>query len=322
MREIGMLTVLYGVSVFLMIVVPVILAAGLRRVSTTPWILFGVGSLTFVLSQAVHLPLNAWLAELGLLPGSVSPAPPVLQTAVIAGLTAGLCEELFRTAGFGLVQRLRPAWTKAPDAVMLGLGHGGIESMVFGGVLTAATVSALLPLIGADLQNLGLTPQQLDALLKQLDALTANPWQSALPLLERILALSAHVVFSLMIWKAFTGAGGLRRKFFYIPLAVLYHAFVDFAAVLGMDSIADRPLLFEAIFLAILIPGYLWAARQIRDSWKATTRGLPAAPHEAACAAKGRCSGPPSSRKRSNSGAPSGCSSPVRCSSCSAWARR
>ena len=206
-----MLTVLYGVSVFLMIIVPVLLATGLRRISSAPWLLFGIGSLTFVLSQVIHLPLNAWLADLGLLPGTASADLPIVQTALIAGLTAGLCEELVRAAGFAVIRRIRPAWMRLQDAFMLGLGHGGIESMVFGGVLTAATVSSLLPLIGADLSAFGLTPDQLANLRAQLDTLAANPWNSAYPLLERIIAISAHVVFSLMVWKAFTGAG-LRRQ--------------------------------------------------------------------------------------------------------------
>ncbi|MBN2084149.1 MAG: YhfC family intramembrane metalloprotease [Anaerolineales bacterium] len=258
-----MLTILYGASVLLMILVPVILAAGLRRISSAPWLLFGVGSGTFVLSQVVHLPLNQWLADLGLLPGTVAADVPIVQTALIAGLTAGLCEELARAGGYALLRRLRPAWMRLQDAVMLGLGHGGIESMIFGGVLTAATISSLLPLIGADLSGFGLTPDQLANLEAQLDSLAAHPWNSAFPLLERIVAISAHAVFSLMVWKAFTGAG-LRRNWFYIPLAILYHAGVDFAAVYGMPYLKDQTLLFELSFIGMLVPGYVWAAYQIR----------------------------------------------------------
>ncbi len=274
-----MLTVLYGVSILLMILIPVLLAASLRRISSAPWLLFGVGSLTFVLSQAVHLPLNAWLADLGLLPGTVTAQPPILQTALLAGLTAGLCEELMRAAGFAVVRKVRPLWMRLQDAVMLGLGHGGIESMIFGGVLTAATVSSLLPLIGADLHGLGLSPDRLEALRAQLDTLAANPWHSAIPLLERIIAISAHIVFSLMVWKAFMGAG-LRRNGFYLPLAVLYHAGVDFAAVYGAQFLQSRPLLFELSFVGLLVPGYVWAAYQIRLSRRVNASASPI-PHRA-----------------------------------------
>ncbi len=271
-----MLTLLYGVVVFLMIIVPVILAIGLRRISVTPWLLFGMGSLTFVVSQAIHLPLNGWLNEIGLLPGTASAAQQILQLALIAGLTAGLCEELVRAAGFAVIRKLRPEWMRMQDAVMLGLGHGGIESMIFGGVLTAATVSSLLPLIGADLQALGLTPEQLEMLRSQIDALTVHPWNGIYPLLERIIALSAHVIFSLMVWKAFAG-GGFRRNWFYLPLAVLYHAGVDFGAVYGAHYIQGGPLLMELCFAGMLIPGYVWAARQIRRSPAGDSSPIPAA---------------------------------------------
>jgi ABC-2 type transport system permease protein len=261
-----MLAWVYGFSILMMILLPVILAAGLRRIAQPAWILFGVGCLTFTLSQVVHLPLNNWLASIGVLPGTANASPPLLQTALIIGLSAGLCEELLRAAGYAVIRKIKPGWMRLPDAVMLGLGHGGIESMVFGGVLTAATVGALLPLIGVDLTTFGLKPDQLDLIRRQLDALVAFPWNGALPLLERIIAISAHGIFSLLVWKAFTDRGPLR--WVYIPLAVLYHAGVDFAAVYGMQYLKDQPLLIELVFLGILIPGYLWAFLQIRRSAK------------------------------------------------------
>ncbi len=269
-----MLTVLYGISVLLMILVPVLLAIGLRRIATPAWLLFGIGSLTFILSQVVHLPLNAWLTDLGLLPGTASTDIPVVQTALIAGLTAGLCEELMRAAGYAILRQVRPAWMRLQDSVMLGLGHGGIESMIFGGVLTAATVSSLLPLIGADLSGFGLTPDQLQALQAQINYLAAKPWNSALPLIERIIAISAHVVFSLMVWKAFTG-DGLRRNWLYIPLAILYHAAIDFAAVYGMHYLNNQLLLFELVFVGMLVPGYAWAAWQIRLARRRSSSAAP-----------------------------------------------
>ena len=70
----------------------------------------------------------------------------------------GPLEELLRTGGYAALRRWRPGWLRLQDAVMLGLGHGGIEAMLFGGVLTAATVSALLPRRGVDLTTLGLNP--------------------------------------------------------------------------------------------------------------------------------------------------------------------
>jgi ABC-2 type transport system permease protein len=260
-----MLELAYIISVILMVVLPVALAAGLRRLSSAPWLLFSVGALTFTLSQVVHLPLNEWLADLGWLPGETLSDLPLWRVALTAGLTAGLCEELARSAGYLLLNKFRPGWVNLPGSLMLGLGHGGIEAMVFGGVLTAATASALLPLRGVDLTVLGLSSEQLAAVNLQLGAFASSPWLALRPLLERILAISAHLTLSLMVWKAFA-RHTLRRDWVYIPLAVLFHAAIDYAAVWASSTYQEQPLAYLGVMLAVLIPGWAWAIWTIRRS--------------------------------------------------------
>ncbi|HSF80712.1 MAG TPA: YhfC family glutamic-type intramembrane protease [Anaerolineales bacterium] len=261
-----MLILAYIVSVFLMVTLPIALAAWLRRISPAAWLLFAIGCLTFILSQVVHLPLNDWLGKLGLLPAESVSELPLWRTALTLGLTAGLCEELARAVGYALIQRFKPLWMRLQDSLMLGLGHGGIESMIFGGVLTAASLSSLLPLRGSDLSSLGLKPEQLEILRLQLNLATSSPWNAALPLIERLLAISAHVVFSVLVWKAFA-ARRLGRDWFYILLAIAYHAAVDAAVVWGAQTIPERSLLRMGIFAGTLLPGWIWAfwlARQGR----------------------------------------------------------
>ena len=252
-----MLIFFYILSVLFMMILPVFFATGLRRVRPTPWLLFSMGSLTFVLSQVVHFPLNNWLTSLGMLPEAGDATFPLWRSALTLGLTAGLCEELARAGGYAVLQKWRPAWMRFQDGLMLGLGHGGIEAMVFGGVLTAAGISSLLPLIGVDLSTLGLAPVQLESLTFQLNALTASPLNAFLPLLERIIALAAHVVFSVLVWKAFA-RNQLRRDWVFIPLAIIYHAALDFAAVMGVQTLGDHPLLLELLFAGVVLPGGLW----------------------------------------------------------------
>jgi ABC-2 type transport system permease protein len=258
-----MLAFAYILSITLMILLPVLLAAGLRRLTPVPWLLFSLGALTFTLSQVVHLPLNEWLADLGWLPGEAVSDLPLWRTALTAGLTAGLCEELARLAGYFLLHKKRPAWLNPSGSLMLGLGHGGIESMVFGGVLVAATVSALLPLRGVDLSQLGLPTEQLDALQVQVEAFSASAGLAFNPLLERLGAISAHVTLSLMVWKVFA-RGQVRRDWYYLPIAVLYHAAIDFVAVWTNTTYQGQPLVYFAALLAILIPGWAWAVWTIR----------------------------------------------------------
>ena len=92
-----MITTAYTISVTLMILAPIVAAVLLRRRVQAPWFLFLVGAATFIGSQVVHLPLNDWLADIGLLPGNntlEASGISLLQTCIILGLTAGLCEEL------------------------------------------------------------------------------------------------------------------------------------------------------------------------------------------------------------------------------------
>ncbi|HPH95161.1 MAG TPA: YhfC family glutamic-type intramembrane protease [Anaerolineaceae bacterium] len=239
---------LYAFAVIITILLPVGLAIALRRRVRVPWYLFLVGCATFLLSQAVHLPLNDWLGNLGLLPKTGLEGLPLWRISLTLGLTAGLCEELMRAVSFALLRRAR-AYN---DGVMLGLGHGGIEAMLLGGVLLIANVSALIPYIGKDLSSMDITYSQMVSLQQQLAALE-NPGSAFMPLLERCLAMTIHVVCSLIVWKAFAS-----RRYWLIGVAVLYHALIDAVAVYAAQSLDNVWLVFGCFTLAAL-PGIIWA---------------------------------------------------------------
>jgi len=234
-----------------MILIPVILAAILRRRFQVPWLLFVIGTLTFIGSQVVHLPLNSLLTSLHILPktGISDPSISLIQTSLVLGLTAGLCEETARAVGYWFLKKFRgPA-----DGVMLGLGHGGVESMIFGGVLTAATVSSLLPMLNTDLSKLNLTPDQFTILTMQLDVLSASPLMAALgPLLERLLAMLIHVTLSLLVLQAFR-----RRNVLYYLAAVAYHMLIDAGVVYASTLVTNHALIY-LLLVGMLLPGLAW----------------------------------------------------------------
>ena len=242
----------YALSVLGMLILPIILSILLRRRYPVLWILFTVGCLTFLGSQAVHLPLNEWLADIGILPKAPNLADgPLWRSAIILGLTAGLCEELARAVGYLVVRWAR----RFEDGLMLGLGHGGIEAMVFGGVLTAATISSLLNLQGVDLETLNLSSAQMEILTLQLEQFTATPLYALAPFIERTIAIGAHVLFSILVLLAFT-----QKKPFYILIAIAYHALVDAVAVYVVVTTQSIWLSWSS-FLIILLPGWIWLYR-------------------------------------------------------------
>ena len=249
----------YVLATLLMVALPVVAGSIARRRLAVPWWLFCVGMTTFVASQIYHLPLNGWLTRLGLL-GPVSPdEPALLRTALILGFSAGLCESLARAVGYGLLFRLRKTGQVAHDparrwegAVMVGLGHGGIEAMLLA-VMMAATISSLWELRGQDLSTLGLSADQLVAVERQLSTFTASPWLALAPLLERCIAMLLHVTLSLGVWSAFR-----RRNPLYLLAAVLYHAAFDGLAVY-LSQFISNAWLIEGLLLLLALPGAAWA---------------------------------------------------------------
>ena len=245
----------YTLSILLMIIIPFILAALLRRRFQVPWFLFCVGTLTFIFSQVVHFPLNNWLTRLQLLPeNQLFTDFPVWRTSLILGLTAGLCEELARTAGYFLLRRFR----RFEDGVMLALGHGGIESMVFGGAFTAGTLSSFMALHQTDLASYGMSVEQIDYLQGQF-AMISTPLTAFYPLAERLLALTAHFILSLVVLQAFR-----KGNWVYVAAAILYHALID--GVLSYLNFSGWSIpLVHAGFLLSLLPGLLWVFLTWKD---------------------------------------------------------
>lgn len=244
------MSIFYAITVTLMIVAPLLLAVALRRRFRTLWLLWTAGALAFFLSQVYHLPLNHLLGKLSLI-GDIGPdAPNLLRTAVVLGLSAGLCEELMRLAVFWFLDRRRLVGHWA-DGVMIGLGHGGIESMIIGAV-TALSIAGLLGLRGTDLSTLGVTAEQLAALQKQLGLVSVASPTVFLPLVERLLAIALHVTASLLIWLAFR-----RRNALYVVAAILYHALID-ATVVYAGQFILNPWLLEGLLLLLVLPGLLF----------------------------------------------------------------
>jgi ABC-2 type transport system permease protein len=244
------LTLYFTLSVCLMIFIPVFLASLLRRGFKVPWILFAFGTLTFIASQVVHLPLNDLLTSLHVLPkqGISDASITLLQSSLVLGLTAGLCEETARAVGYIFLKKAR----RLEDGLMLGLGHGGIESMIFGGVLTAAA-SSLVPMLHMDLSTLNLNAQQLAVLKPQLQAMAEQPFLAAFSsLIERLLAMGIHVTLSIMVLQAFR-----TRNFLYYILAILYHMGIDAVSVYASTVLTDRGWIF-LMLAGMLLPGVIW----------------------------------------------------------------
>lgn len=237
-----MLIAAFVVEILIMLGAPVALWLFLRRRYGAAWGLIAVGALTFVLSQVVHIPLNLGL---GLIGGGRGVALwPLPAMAVVAGLSAGVCEEGARYLVLRFWRKEARSWSQG---LAFGAGHGGIESILLGlGVLSGLINMLILQRLGPE--NLGLSGELLEQTRQALEAYWSTPWY--LPLLgglERIFAITMQVAFALLVLQAV-----VRGNLLWLVLAILAHTLVDGLAVYLMGSGVSIPIIEGVIFLLAL----------------------------------------------------------------------
>jgi len=148
---------------------------------------------------------------------TITPIEPT--TAVLAGLTAGLCEEGARTAVF--LWWLRDVRDHNKGNAY-GLGHGGIEAVLLG-ILGAFSLISMISLQTMDLNALGLEPEALEAVKAQVAAFQAQEWwQVLLGPLERAMAMMNHLFMTMLVLQGVT-----RRSPLPIVVAVGWHALIN-----------------------------------------------------------------------------------------------
>jgi len=243
-----MLYILYPLNALLMIGMPIALAVWLARKTKAPWRLFGVGAVTFIGSQVVHLPLNAGLTALFKVIWPSASAQPqwwhLPFNALVLGLTAGLCEETARYAGYRWLAKKARAYR---DALMLGAGHGGTEAIILGGLVVIGFVNMVV-LRNTDLGALGLTGNLLTQTQNKVAAYWSAPGCIAiLGAVERLFSIPIQVSLSVLVLQVFT-----CNDWRWLVVAIGYHLIVDGMAVVGVYS-KWPPLLIEATVAAFAL---------------------------------------------------------------------
>jgi uncharacterized membrane protein YhfC len=216
----------------LMIAMPIALGIYLARRTGQRWKLFLVGAALFVASQVLHIPFNLFvlrpiLEQLGFGDGGFNAG--LVVGALFIGLSAGLFEEIARWLGLRYWIKDTRSWT---SALMYGAGWGGIEAILLGLVVLWVLVQALLYQQGL-LQGL-IPPEQLELV----DVLFAAYWETPpflnlLGAVERSFALMLHLSLSVMVMRVFTHNNRL-----WLAAAIIWHAFVDAAAVIAVTQIS------------------------------------------------------------------------------------
>lgn len=199
------------------------------------WRIYGIGALTFIGSQILHIPFNTWVLNpvLQSLPGNAKYEGMVrIVVAIALGLSAGVFEETFRY----LVYRF---WIKGArqwkDALMFGAGHGGIEAIILG-VLTLLTVINLIAIVDKDINSL-VPEEQVSIAQAQITAFWAARWYEVLlGAGERLIALCFHISASVLVLQVFR-----RRTILWLFGAIGLHTLLDGLAVYGAQTWGPYP---------------------------------------------------------------------------------
>jgi len=207
-----------------MIAMPIFLAIYLARRFKLEWEIWLIGGATFILSQVGHIPFN--LGVNALFKNNILPLPSVewmiAFTAIFGGLSAGLWEELSRYAMFRWWLKDARSWSKG---VFAGAGHGGAEAIILG-ILVLVTFFQLSAYRNVDLTTI-VSSAQLATVEAQIASFWSAPWYATLlGAVERLFTIPVQIALAVIVLQTFT-----RKQWFWVWLAVLYHAFVDASVV-------------------------------------------------------------------------------------------
>jgi uncharacterized membrane protein YhfC len=249
-------------AALLEIALPLALGMFARRRLGVSWRYFGYGALIFLLFQLITRVPLIQIIQSQIAPQLQASRSLLLGWIAILSLTAGLFEEIGRYVGYRwLMRREQKIWDKA---VMYGLGHGGLESMLLVAGLTLVGLINLLALSTMNLDTLPVSPEQRAQIQQQLAAVAAQPpWLALLGFYERIWAIALHVGLSVVVLQVFT-----RGRIIWLWVAIIAHALVDLLGaglptLLGLQGTAALLVPEAVVTVAGLLA--LWAAWRLRD---------------------------------------------------------
>ncbi len=249
----------------LMLIFPLALGWWIRRRYGPGWGIFAAGALTFVLSQVVHLPLNY---ALGLLGGGRGVALwPLIPMALVAGLSAGICEEGARWVVLTFFLKRVRSW--APG-LQYGAGHGGGEAIIFGSLVLINLVTMLvLPSMGQ--LSAMIPPETMDQIRMGASAYWATPWYMAIiGGLERVFAITLQIAMALLVVRSVA-----ERKAIYLLAAIGIHTAVDAFSVWSIQTLGVFP---TEIGIAVMALGALWLILRLRAPMTPPDAPAPVAP--------------------------------------------
>lgn len=230
-------------SLIVAVGLPIVLAVLARKkLHSKIWPLF-VGAAVFVLfalvlEQAIHMQVLKGAA-----------GEKIMGSAVLYGLYGGLMAALFEEGGRYLAMRfvMRRSLNKE-NAIMYGVGHGGIEAILLVGVSYISNLAIIALINTGNAAQLfdGVDAATAQTMYQQLEPLWAgSPYIFFIAGIERVGAIAIHICCSYFVYRAIDDG-----DWAFFALAFGAHFVVDFAAGLLSQSGAHM-IVTELVVLAL-----------------------------------------------------------------------
>lgn len=173
----------------------------------------------------------------------------LIAYAVYGGLAAGLFEETGRYVAMNFFMKGR--LTKQ-EAIMYGVGHGGIEAILLGGMACFSNLLTSVMINSGSLDKLiPAGDASVQAVISQLTELPA--WQFLLAGMERCSAVVLHIVLSYLVY-----LGVKNKKIQFYFLAVLVHFLVDAGVVLAANYVPVLALEFGLLAVVLVMAAFAY----------------------------------------------------------------
>ncbi len=233
------------ISCLITILLPIILIIYFRRKYHISFKVVLFGALTFIVFALVL----EGIVNMVILNGHIITRP--IFIVIYSAFAAGIFEECGR---YIVMKYFLKGHRKFTDGIAFGIGHGGIEAILIG------FLASLNNLIYSIMINTNLfdkiyrtSPANTQSILLQnkQSLISTHSYIYLLPGVERIFAITAHLVFSVIVLYAIK-----TKKIQYLFLAILLHVLLDLAPALYQQGFLNLKITEFIIFIFFLLSLY------------------------------------------------------------------
>lgn len=237
-------------SLLISFILPIVLLVLVRKKLKANFTSFIIGCAVFIVFALV---LESLLHSVVL----TATGTLLTDNIILYGLYGGLAAALFEETGRLIAMKFFMKQTLSkPNALMYGIGHGGIEAILLVGFTYVSNLMAALMINSGALQT---SMELVDAELQQttfaqIKVLWELPaWQFYMAGVERAIAITLQIALSVLVYKA---VADRSRIFWFLAFGI--HFAIDFLTVvingLGAPSwIVETVLLISVVLIALYV---------------------------------------------------------------------